>query len=576
MSGDSDKRNRPLRKGMPAFPLVLIYALLPCLLACGCGGNDAPPSPVLLSEITAEAGLVEKQRPWPRGTYQIPEISVGGLGLFDSDGDGTPEIYQVRYPGPGTPSEAAPNRLYRLAKTGVYREVAGADGLDDPGYGNGVAVGDIDNDGDLDVYVTNIGEDGLYLNEGGAFTRAPAAALASSDDWSSSASFLDYDRDGDLDLFVCHYLRDNPSRLCRASLEEKRDYCGPHKFEGVRDSLYRNEGNGRFIEVTAKAGISRTLPGFGVICFDLTGDGWVDIYVANDLKPNQLWVNRRDGTFTDEALARGLALNGAGKEEAGMGVALGDADGDGRLDLFITHLADQTHTLYAAAETGSGLTYRDRSASSGIGAKTLPMTGWGCGFLDLENDGDLDLVIAHGRVARGPVSPAADCGAFWNDYAESNQLFLNRGNGKYSLEKNRAGRFSSRAEVSRGIAFADIDNDGDTDLLQSNLGEGLRLFRNEAQGSGNHWLRVRALIGPRDDLGALVTLKTGNRTLRRPVLSSFSFACASEASVHFGLEKNRSIDAITVRWSDGSLESFTADGVDRLLVLSKGEGARKN
>ncbi|HBO52626.1 MAG TPA: hypothetical protein DD471_11635, partial [Planctomycetes bacterium] len=161
MSGDSDKRNRPLGKGMSAFPLAPIYALLPCLLACGCGSNDAPPSPVLLSEITAEVGLVEKQRPWPRGTYQIPEISVGGLGLFDSDGDGTPEIYQVRYPGPGTPSEAAPNRLYRLAKTGVYREVAGADGLDDPGYGNGVAVGDIDNDGDLDVYVTNIGEDGL-------------------------------------------------------------------------------------------------------------------------------------------------------------------------------------------------------------------------------------------------------------------------------------------------------------------------------------------------------------------------------------------------------------------------------
>ena len=196
-----------------------------------------------------------------------------------------------------------------------------------------------------------------------------------------------------------------------------RDSCGPDKFQGVRDSLYRNEGNGRFSNVTVEAGISRALPGFGVICFDLTGDGWVDIYVANDMKPNQLWVNRRDGTFTDEALERGLALNGAGKQEAGMGVALGDADGDGRLDLFITHLTDQTHTLYAAAETDSGLTYRDRSASSGIGAKTLPMTGWGCGFLDLENDGDLDLVIAHGRVARGPVSPAADCGTFWNDYA---------------------------------------------------------------------------------------------------------------------------------------------------------------
>ena len=224
-------------------------------------------------------------------------------------------------------------------------------------------LGDIDNDGDLDVYVTNIGKDGLYLNEGGVCTRAPAAALVSSDDCISSASFLDYDRDGDLDLFVCHYLQDNPERICRTSLKEKRDYCGPDKFQGVRDSLYRNEGNGRFSNVTVEAGISRALPGFGVICFDLTGDGWVDIYVANDMKPNQLWVNRRDGTFTDEALARGLALNGAGKQEAGMGVALGDVDGDGRLDLFITHLADQTHTLYTAAETGSGLTYRDRSVS---------------------------------------------------------------------------------------------------------------------------------------------------------------------------------------------------------------------
>ena len=344
----------------------------------------------------------------------------------------------------------------------------------------------------------------------------------------------------------------------------------------MRDSLYRNEGNGRFTEVTREAGISRALPGFGVICFDLTGDGWIDIYVANDLKPNQLWVNQRDGSFADEALARGLALNGAGKAEAGMGVALGDTDGNGSLDLFITHLVDQTHTLYSSAGSGDGVSYRDRSGSSGIGAGTLAMTGWGCGFLDLENDGELDLAIVHGRVARGPVAPAADCGPFWNSYAEANQLYLNQGNGKYILEKKRAGTFSSRAEASRGLAFADIDSDGDTDLVQSNIGNVLRVFRNEAQRSGNHWLRVRALTGARDDLGALVTIAAGKRVLRRPVLSSSSFACASEATTHFGLGRSDTIDSLTIRWSDGTSESFDAGGVDRLLVLRRGEGSRGN
>ena len=577
MPGTSGEKNHPRQTAQPALFRALAHTLLPFLLGVGCSGNDAgTPSSALLREVTSEVGLGAEQQPWPGGLYQIPEISVGGIGLFDSDGDSSPEIYQVRYPQPANPSQAAPNRLYRMDKAGSYREVPGAAGLDDPGYGSGVAVGDIDNDGDLDVYVTNIGKDGLYVNEGGAFSRTPKGSIPASADWSSSASFLDYDRDGDLDLFVCHYLRDDPTRICRTGRQEKRDYCGPEKFQGVRDSLYRNEGGGRFTEVTAEAGISGSLPGFGVICFDLTGDGWIDIYVANDMKPNQLWVNQRDGSFADEALARGLALNGAGKTEAGMGVALGDTDGNGSLDLFIAHLVDQTHTLYSSVETNDGVTYRDRSASSGIGAGTLAMTGWGCGFLDLENDGELDLAIVHGRVARGPVAPAADCGPFWSSYAEANQLYLNQGKGRYTLEKKRAGTFSSRAEASRGLAFADIDSDGDTDLVQSNIGNVLRVFRNEAQRSGNHWLRVRALTGARDDLGALVTIAAGNRVLRRPVLSSSSFACASEATAHFGLGSSDTIDSLTIRWSDGASESFNAGGVDRLLVLRRGEGRRGN
>ena len=553
---------------MPTALLVL------CLLcsACGTKRND---SAALLTEITAETGLPSRPDHWPAGLYQIPEISVGGIGLFDTNGDDRPDLYQVRYPEPGSPA-AAPNRLYRMGEDGVFSEVPEAAGLDDPGYGNGVATGDIDNDGDLDVYVTNIGRDGLYLNTEGTFARVTSYAMPGAEDWSSSASFLDYDRDGDLDLFVCHYLRDDPSRICRINLDEKRDYCGPERFQGVRDSLYRNEGNGRFTEVTEEAGISGSRPGFGVACFDLTGDGWIDIYVANDMKPNQLWVNQRDGRFRDEALARGVALSGAGKSEAGMGVALGDADGDGGMDIFITHLVDQTHTLYSSVDGGTAGSWRDKSGSSGIGSKTLAMTGWGCGFLDLENDGDLDLAIVHGRVMRGKRPPGADCGPFWNEYAETNQLFLNRGGGKYSLERARAGSFSTHAEVSRGLAFADIDSDGDTDLIQSNLGQGLRVFRNEAQAGGNHWLRVRALTRKRDDLGALVTVKAGKLLLHRPVLSSSSFACASDAAVHFGLGKTTGVDFLSVRWSDGSTELFETAEVDRLLTLRRGKGRRKN
>ena len=540
------------------------------LTGCGKGRQEGRGRPLLV-DVTAAVGLDAAPVAWPAGRYQIPEISAGGIALFDYDGDGDPDIYQVCHPPPDRPRTPAPNRLYQQQQDGTFTRVLGAAGLADAGYSSGVAVGDVDGDGDPDVYVTNLERDTLYLNNGnGTFTDATTAAGIRGDEWSSCAAFFDYDRDGDLDLFVTHYLVDDPTRVCRPSLEEPRDYCGPARYQGVADTLYRGEGDGSFVDVTASAGIGQARPGFAVVCVDLTGDDWVDIYVANDKQPNQLYVNQRDGTFVEKGTTLGVALNGRGDTEASMGVAVGDVNADGKLDLFMTHLVDETNTLYVNSGGSEG--FYDRSASSGLGGVSLRFTGWGCGFVDLDHDGDLDLVAVNGRVARGPVHPRADVGGFWNDYAEPNQVFLNAGGGHFTHGSERAGEFASRVEVSRSLAFGDLDRDGDVDLVVSNVDNSLRVLHNEAPPAGHHWLRLRAVSGKRDALGALVTVASGGVKQVRPLISAYSFACANEAVVHFGLGRATKVDSIEVRWPDGKVERFAPTGVDRLVTIRQGAG----
>ncbi|MCI0637038.1 MAG: CRTAC1 family protein, partial [Actinobacteria bacterium] len=413
----------------------------------------------------------------------------------------------------------------------------------------------------------------LYVNLGdGTFVNRTAEAGIHDTAWSSSASFLDYDRDGDLDLYVCHYLVDDPSRICRPGLGESRDYCGPSRYQGVADTLYRNEGDGRFVDISAAAGIEQAWPGFGVVCVDLTGDGWVDIYVANDKRPNQLYVNRRNGTFVEEGMERGVALNGAGDAEASMGVATGDVNSDGFLDLFVTNLVDETNTLYLSSKDGS--VFFDRSASSGLGGPSLKFTGWGCGILDLDHDGDLDVLTVNGRVARGPVHPEADVGSFWNDYAEPNQVFLGDAAGRFMDARHLGGAFTSRVESSRALAFGDLDRDGDIDLVTSDVGNFLRIFLNDAPPPEHHWLGVRALVGERDALGALVTIEAAGRRQIRPIVSAYSFAAASEPVARFGLGTATTVDHLEVLWPDGRLERFAPSSVDRLVTLRQGEGKR--
>ncbi len=522
----------------------------------------------LFTEITSELQFSDAPKPLPDGTYSLPEIMGGGISLFDYDNDGDLDLLQIRFPPPGKPTLPAPNRLFQQQPDGTFLDVTSTAGLDDPGYGQGAAVGDTDNDGALDVYVTNFGPDAFYLNNGdGTFSNATVSAGFSGDHWSSSAAFFDYDRDGDLDLYVVRYLLFDSGITCR-SRNDRTVYCGPQSFEGVLDALYRNNGDGTFSDVTATAGIASPGKGLGVVCADLTGDGWVDIYVANDQEANHLWVNNGDGTFTDEAVMRGVAFNAYGEAEASMGVTVGDVNGDGRLDLFMTHLRDETNTLYTATEYGI---FVDTSEASGLAAVDRGYTGFGCGFFDYDNDGDLDLALVNGAVRRGSKFPGANVGEFWNLYAEPNLLFQNDGSGVFTHISSLAGAFANQVEVSRGLAFGDADLDGDEDLVVGNL-NGIRVFRNDAPPLSNHWLRVRAMDGNRDAIGAEVTVVTADAEFVRLILTGYSYLSSSQLRAHFGLGTIEVVESIEIEWPDGSRERFKAIGVDRELTLRRGSG----
>jgi hypothetical protein len=558
------------------FTGLSIFSLLVCCALAACRGNgapagpDEPPAETVLREITAEVGLEQDAIPWPDGTFFIPEITGPGVALFDYDNDGDLDLLHSRVPPPGRPKEPAPNRMYRYDPTGVFVDVTAASGLGDAGFGQGIAIGDVDNDGDQDVYFANYGRDSFYRNDGdGTFTEDTDAAGFDGDHWSSSATFCDYDRDGHLDLYVVHYLRVDYGSGCRTS-SGVEDYCGPGSFDGQPDTLYRNNGDGTFRDVTDAAGIRTTqggkqAKGLGVVCLDLTGDAWPDIYVANDGEANQFWVGKPDGTFADQSVMRGVAVNRHGKPEASMGLVVGDVNRDGYLDLLSTHLTAENNTLYL----GGKILFRDRTVESGMPEHDLSYTGFGCGLFDLEHDGDLDLAVANGNVALEGPPPA---GGFWKRYAQQNLLFRNDGTGRFVNASAEAGRFASRVEISRGLALGDLDADGDLDLVVSNTDNSLRVYRNEAPPPGSHWLLVRALTGSRDALGASVTVVTGGRRLIAPVLANSSYQSAGDPRVHFGLGATDAVDHVELLWPDGQRERFAVAGVDREIEVRQGSG----
>ncbi len=567
---------------MPIDP-KLPFAVLPALLFAALTDPPAraqgvdPAAPAFV-EVTDELRLDFDHLPGNEGRYLIPEISGSGGGFLDYDGDGDLDVYLVQGGELSRPRalDPVPNRLFRQDGGGSFVDVTARSGLGDTGYGMGLAAGDVDGDGALDVYVSNYGPDGLYRNNGdGSFTEVTAEAGIAGDGWSASAVFCDYEGDGALDLYVTRYVLFDPELECTAP-SGAPEYCGPMQFTGESDVLYHNRGGGVFEDVSLPAGIaSLSEPGFGVVCADLTGDGRPDFYVANDSKSNQLWINRGDGTFVDEAVVSGAAFGEGGQEEAGMGVACGDTDGDGDLDLLLTHLRRQTNTLYRNDGVEG---FRDVSMQSGIGAASLRYTGFGTAFLDYDHDGDLDLAVANGRISAKPPLPRsqeaerATMPVPWLWYAEPNQLLENEGKGRFREAAAGAGVFGRLVEVSRGLAVGDLDRYVDQDLLVTNTASRARLFRNDVPKKGR-WLRVRALLSPqqRDAYGAEVRMVAGGAEHLRLADPGFGYLTTHDPTAHFGVPASATAEQIAIRWPGGGRQILREPPLDRTLVVIRAD-----
>jgi enediyne biosynthesis protein E4 len=527
------------------------------------------------------------------GQYYLPEQMGAGAALFDYDKDGDLDVFLVQGGplGSSAKGDGSTSRLFRndlvVAANGRrtlrFTDVTTRAGVGLRGYGMGTAVGDYDNDGDLDLFITSFGPETLYRNNGdGTFTDVTSQAGVSDALWSASATFFDYDRDGDLDLFVANYLDFTlaGNKTCTDSLGA-RDYCGPRAYRPVPDRLYRNDGNGRFADVTESAGISRADgAGLGVVAGDYNGDGWLDLYVANDATPNQLWINNKNGTFKDDGLLSGSALNAAGNPEGSMGIASGDFDADGDEDLFITNIVGETFALYRNDGQGN---FEDARVQTGLAAPTAAFTGFGTDWFDYDNDGWLDLFVANGAVniieaQRGQPLP----------FRMKNQLFRNTGAGRFVETSSAGGPAFDRADISRGAAFGDIDNDGDTDLVVTNSIGPVRLLLNQAHstssgqarstssgqaGARNHWVQIALEQEPgnRYGLGARIGVeRAGKPTMWRRVRTDGSYLSASDARVHVGLGPSASIDSIVVQWPDGRSERWTGVTSDKLVTLRRG------
>jgi hypothetical protein len=475
----------------------------------------------------------------------------------------------------GFPKDKAPtNHLYRNNHDGTFTDVTVKAGLVSTGWGQGVCVGDYDNDGWDDLYVTYYGRNRLFHNQNGVFTEVgeKAGVAGTGKAWGSGCAFVDYDRDGSLDIMIANYvdfdLSTAPSPGERASCMWKGAavMCGPKGLKGARNILYHNRGNGTFEDVSVKSRIDQAAGfyAFSVSTFDYDDDGWPDIYVACDSTPSILYHNNHDGTFTDVAVVAGAAYNEDGREQAGMGSAIGDYDGDGRLDIFKTNFSDDTSTLYR--NNGDG-TFTDATFAAGLGLHTQYL-GWGTAFLDIDNDGWPDVLLVNGHVY-----PEVDKFKLGSDYREPRILYHNNGNGTFTDISAAAGPGITAANSSRGLAVGDLWNDGRMSAVVSNMNAPPSLLVNEVR-SANHWIAIKTVGAKsnRDGIGAKITVRAGKRVLVDEVRSGSSYISNNDMRVHFGLGSAAKIDFLEIRWLSGLTERFEGLDVDKIHTLREGSG----
>lgn len=536
---------------------------LAVVLSCAALAARLAAAPVpAFEDATAGSGLAFSHRDGATGQLRFVEMMGSGAALLDYDGDGDLDAYLADGGPLDAPSAEPRGRLFRndlapgdggrLAPR--FTDVTASSGLAPASYGMGVATGDVDDDGDVDLFLANHGRDELWLNRGdGTFKNGGWPAVAG---WSSGASFFDSDRDGRLDLFVVRYVEAAPGEepVCRAP-SGRRDYCGPSSFPPTADLLYRNLGGGRFADVSRPSGVgAATGPGLGVVVVDADGDGWLDVYVANDGAPNRLWMNRRDGRFEDDAVLNGAAVNRFGLAEAGMGVDAADFDGDGDEDLFLAHLTGETNTLYSNDGAGN---FTDRSLESGAAIGTLPFTGFGTRWFDLEGDGDLDLLIVNGAVRLPEQGEELGQTALLYELGEDR---------RYREASGAGGEFFRRPFIGRGAAFGDVDLDGDTDVLASQNGGPAVLLLNRA-GDGARWAGLR-LVEPsgRDALGAWIEAWIGPRHFWRRVRTDGSYQSAHDPTVPLALPPGEATGLrLRIVWPDGAVTRIQAPGFEARL-----------
>ena len=524
---------------------------------------------VQFNDVISASGITFKHALAPEKKY-ISESMSGGVALFDYDNDGYLDIFFVNSLTVDLlkANKKTASALYHNNRNGTFSDVTDKARVGDVGWGMGCAVGDFNNDGFDDLYVTSIGPDHLFKNNGnGTFTDVTQKAGVSDPRFSTGAAFLDYDNDGKLDLFVTNYVGFDMNNLPTFGEGPTCQFkgvpvqCGPRGLPGAGDSLFHNNGDGTFTDVSKKAGVadSRGYYGLDVVGSDFDGDGWIDIFVANDSTPNFLYHNNGNGTFSEIGFESGTALDKNGNEQGCMGITLGDYDHDGLLDMFITNFDDEYNVLYRNAGKGS---FVDVSYEAGVAMISLPYVGWGTKFFDYDNDGWVDLFVANGHAY-----PQRD------RYRQRKLLHRNNRDGTFSEVAAQSGSALMEERASRGTAFGDIDNDGDVDIVVNDLDSAPQLLRNDG-GNKNNWIIVKTIgtKSNRNGIGAKVKVVSGDLTQLDEVRSGGSYISQNDLKLHFGLEKRTSVDLIQVRWPSGAVDTLTNVTANKVVTVKEGKG----